>query len=327
MKNSQIKKVVVTGGAGNIAYSLLFRLAAGDLFGKDKKISLSILEKEEMLPILKGVVMELEDCASPLLAEIRYGADSKEIFDNAEYVFLVGAKPRGPGMERRDLLIDNARLFKEQGSALDAVAHPNVLTLVIGNPCNTNCLIAQACAKRIAKERFFAMTRLDQNRARALIAKRAGVPVTTISPIVIWGNHSSTQVPDIWHATIEGEPLRDRLPRAWLETDFFSLVQERGTKIIEARGKSSAASAAQAAIDAMRSLIFPGNELFSMGVLSTGNPYGIQEGLVFSFPCISEGEGQIRVAPSLEIPPLLRKKLSDTEQELDEERRAVQELL
>jgi malate dehydrogenase len=283
------------------------------------------------MPALKGVAMELEDCAFPLLREVKIGSDPIEIFHDVDYVFLVGAKPRGPGMERKDLLMENAKIFIEQGKALDAVASSGVIVLVVGNPCNTNCLMARSFAKRIHSHHFFAMSRLDQNRAAAFLAQKAGVDVEEVSQMVIWGNHSATQVPDFIHAKIRGKEapqvLKDH--RDWLEKEYVPKVQKRGAEVIQARGKSSAASAANGAIDAMKSLIFPSKEgaVFSMSLSSDGNPYGVEPGLVFSFPCLSKGEGKVEIVPGFSWDSFLKERIALTEKELIEERRLIEPLL
>ncbi len=326
----EVKKIAVTGGAGQIAYSLLFRIAAGDLLGKDQKIALHILEVEAALPMLQGVAMELQDCAFPLLQEVKVGSDPRAIFADADYVFLIGSKPRSHGMERKDLLMENAKIFTQQGEALDEVAHKNALILVVGNPCNTNCLIAKSFARRLSPAFFFSMTRLDQNRATAFLAEKAGVAVDEVSDVVVWGNHSSTQVPDFLHSKIKGKPLLDVLPdhKDWLEKEFISKVQKRGAEVIQARGKSSAASAANAALDAMKSLIYPSqNSVFSMGVYSSGNPYGIDPDLIFSFPCKNKGNGHLTIDPHFTWDPFLQEKIALTEKELKEERDMIRHLL
>ncbi len=322
----RIKRIAVTGGAGQISYSLLFRIASGDLLGQDQPIALHILETPEGVPFLKGVAMELDDCAFPLLKEMKIGSDPDEIFRGVEYVFLVGAKPRSPGMERKDLLMENAKIFIEQGKALDKVADLNVLILVVGNPCHTNCLIAQSFAKRINPRYFFAMTRLDQNRASAYLAQRAGVGVDEVSDVIVWGNHSATQVPDYVNAKIQGKDAVKVLEddRDWLEKEFISKVQKRGAEVMETRGKSSAASAA---IDAMRSLIFPSKKIFSMALTSDGNPYGIKPGLIFSFPCKNKGNGELEIAAKYKWDDLLKEKIAVTEAELIEEKEKVKNLL
>lgn len=326
-----MKKIVVTGGSGQIAYSLLFRLAAGELFGPNQPVSLQILDLKESFTLLQGVAMELMDCAFPLLQEVKIGFDSKEIFKDADVVFLIGAKPRGPGMERKDLLLENAKIFVEQGKALNEVAKKDVTVLVIGNPCNTNCLIARHFAKRVNPNRFFAMTRLDQNRARAFLAEKAGVEIGKVSSLAIWGNHSSTQVPDFINATISGKPIREVLQKEakWLESEFFFKVQRRGAEIISARGKSSAASAASAAIDAMRSLLFPtqDKDFFSVARISDGNSYGIPAGLIFSFPCKTLQSGEVEIVSGFSFEPFLKEKIQITQKELLEEKAMIEELL
>jgi len=325
-----IKKIAVSGGAGQIAYSILFRIANGDVLGSDQPIALHILDLPEALASLKGVVMELQDCAFPLLKEVKIGSDPKEVFEGIHYAFLIGSKPRGPGMERKELLSDNGKIFIGQGKALDEVADKDALVLVVGNPCNTNCLIAKSFAKRLNPNHFFAMTRLDQNRAAAFLAEKAGASITDVSNVTIWGNHSATQVPDFLHAKIKGHPAKDVIKdKAWLEGEFITKVQKRGAEVIAARGKSSAASAANAAIDAMRSLVFPTpkGEWFSMAKCAKGNPYGINENLIFSFPCISKGNGNLEIIPGLEMDSFLKEKITLTEKELLEERSLVENLL
>jgi len=325
-----VKRIAVSGGAGQIAYSILFRIANGDVLGADQPIALHILDLPDAMTSLQGVVMELQDCAFPLLKEVVIGSDPSVVFKGVHYAFLIGSKPRGPGMERKELLADNGKIFTGQGQALDAVADKECLVLVVGNPCNTNCLIASSYANRLSPDHFFAMTRLDQNRAAAFLAAKAEVPVTEVSNVTIWGNHSSTQVPDFIHAMIRGEPTCDVIKdKMWLQGEFFTKVQKRGAEVIAARGKSSAASAANAAIDAMRSLVFPTPKgaWFSMARSAKGNPYGIDERLVFSFPCISKGNGHIEIISGLYIDPFLKEKISITEKELLEERALVENLL
>lgn len=322
-----IKRVAVTGGAGQIAYSLLFRIANGEMLGRDQPIALHILEIPDALPALEGVKMELEDCAFPLVKEIHIGSNPEEIFKEVHFALLVGAKPRGPGMERGDLLKDNGKIFVGQGRALNAVADPDVKVLVVGNPCNTNCLIAMSNAPRIPRENFHAMTRLDQNRAAAQLAKKAKVDVSEVSSLTIWGNHSSTQVPDFDNAKIGGKPVLEVIKdRSWLEGDFVSIVQKRGAAIIAARGKSSAASAASAAIDTIKSLVTP-DKWFSSGVCSDGNTYGVAENLIFSFPCRSTGNGKYEIIKNVPWNSFLVNKIRLTEQELLEERHLVEEMI
>ncbi len=322
MSKSPIR-VAVTGGAGQIAYSLLFRIAAGELFGRDQPLELRILEIPEAVQVLEGVKMELDDCAFPLLKEIRVGSDPLELFKDVQYAILVGAKPRGPGMERAELLNENAKIFVAQGAALNKVADRNVKVFVVGNPCNTNCLIALSNAPDLPKENFYAMTRLDENRAIAQLAQRAKVSVQDVTCMTIWGNHSATQVPDFLNAKISGKSVLDVIKdKAWLEGDFISTIQKRGAAIIAARGKSSAASAANAVIDSIRDLIFPtpAGNWFSVAKISDGNPYGIQEGLIFSFPCRLGANGKCEIVPNLTLDTFLKGKIAATEKELLEEK-------
>lgn len=322
--------VAVTGGAGQIAYSILFRIASGEMLGKDQPISLRILEIPEMAKVMEGVVMELHDCAFPLLHDVHVGTDAFEVFKGVEIALLIGAKPRGPGMERKDLLSENAKIFINQGKALNQNAAEDPLILVVGNPCNTNALITKSHAPDINPFRIFAMTRLDENRAKAQLAQKAGVPVAQVQRLAIWGNHSSTQVPDFCHATIGGKPAEEVIQdRSWLETEFFERVQKRGAQVIEARGKSSAASAANAAIDTIRTLRepTPNGKWFSVAALSDNNPYQIQNNLFFSFPCISKGDGQIQIVPDLKWDAFFQQKISLTEKELLDERETIKDLL
>ncbi len=324
------KKVVVTGAGGQIAYSLLFRIANGDVFGKDQPISLHLLEHPDGVASLQGVAMELDDCTFPLLKGVKLGSDADELFGDANYAFLVGSKPRGPGMERKDLLAENGKIFVEQGKALNRSASKDVRVLVVGNPCNTNCLIAMHHAPNLKPEQFFAMTRLDQNRATSFLARKADVAIDDVTNMAIWGNHSSTQVPDFEHARIKGTPATSVITdRNWLEQDFFSGVQKRGAQVIAARGKSSAASAANAAIGSMRSIVVPTpqGDWFSMGVSAKGNPYGIDESLVFSFPCTSTGQGDYKIVSNLNVSPFLKEKIALTQKELLEERDLIAHLL
>jgi len=324
-----IKRIAVTGGAGQIAYSLLFRIANGEIYGPDQPIALHILEVPQSVDSLKGVVMELEDCCSEVLKEIKIGTDPMEVFEGINMALLVGAKPRSKGMERKDLLNDNGKIFVGQGKALNSVAEKDVRVLVVGNPCNTNCLIAMHHAPKIPKNQFFAMTRLDENRARFQMAKKAGVAIRDVSSMIIWGNHSSTQVPDFMNALIKGKKAPDVITdRQWLEGDFTSTIQKRGAEIIEARGKSSAASAANAIIGTMRSILHPSEAPFSVALCSDENPYGIQKDLIFSFPCITKEEGKVEIIKDVSVAdPFLKKKIADTEKELMEERDAVSHLL
>lgn len=323
------KRVAITGAGGQIAYSLIFRIAAGELFGPNQPISLHLLELPAALPFLKGLVMELEDCAFPLLKEIHIGDDPNQVFQGIDFAFLVGAKPRGPGMERKDLLLENAAIFVSQGKALNH-ASKDAKILVVGNPCNTNCLIAIHHAKNLSPKQFFAMTRLDQNRAASQLAKKAKVSIDQVKKMTIWGNHSTTQVPDFEHAEIHSLPVSKVIhDRKWLETDFFSIVQKRGAEVIAARGKSSAASAANAAIDAMRSIIHatPENDWYSSAIFAEKNPYNIDERIVFSFPCKSNAKGDFEIVKGLNFTEFLQEKINLTQKELLEEREMVAHLL
>lgn len=329
--SQSIKRVAVTGAGGQIAYHLIFRIANGELLGPNQPVALHLLELPDGVAALKGLVMELEDCTFPLLKEIKIGSDPEEVFGGVDYALLVGAKPRGPGMERKDLLADNGKIFVGQGRALNRVASKEVRVLVVGNPCNTNCLIAMHHAPDLNPDHFFAMTRLDQNRAVFQLAKKSGVPIDEVTNVAIWGNHSSTLVPDFENAKIHGRPATDRIKdRHWLEKEFVPMIQKRGAEVIAARGKSSAASAANAALGAMRSPLMPTHQgdWFSMGILvKEHNPYGIAPNLVFSFPCISQGKGEAEVISGLQITPFLKEKIAITQKELIEERDAIAHLL
>src|SRR3954454_6484695 len=284
-------RVAVTGAAGQIGYSLLFRIASGSMLGPDQPVILQMLEITPALPGLKGVAMELEDCAFPLLAGMVQTDDANEAFGDVSYALLVGSRPRTKGMERADLLEANGAIFTVQGKALSASAAKDVKILVVGNPANTNCLIAMNNAPDLDPRRFTAMTRLDHNRATAQIATKAGVHTTDVSNVTIWGNHSATQYPDIFHAKVKGKPAADAIgDRSWIEKDFIPTVQQRGAAIIEARGSSSAASAANAAIDHVRDWMLgsPSGDWVSMGVASDGS-YGVPEGLIAGFPCTTTG--------------------------------------
>lgn len=325
-----VKRVVVTGGAGQIAYSLIFRIASGDLLGFDQPVALHLLDLPIAEASLKGVAMELEDCSFPLLKEIKIGSDPDEIFGDVDYALLVGSKPRGPGMERKDLLADNGKIFVEQGKSLNRVASRDVRVLVVGNPCNTNCLIAMHHAPDLKRENFFAMTRLDQNRAVFQLAAKARTDVDQVSSVAVWGNHSATQVPDFLNAKIGGRPATEVISdRAWLEGKFMPTVQKRGAEVIAARGKSSAASAANGIVDSIRSLLVPtrAGDCFSLSVLAKGNPYKINPDLVFSFPCRSKGKGDHEIIPGFTMDSFLKEKIALTEKELMEERDLVSHLL
>jgi malate dehydrogenase len=317
-------KVAVTGAAGQIGYSLLFRLASGALLGPDRPIELRLLEIEPALPALEGVVMELDDCAFPTLAGVQIGSDPTKIFDGVNLALLVGARPRGPGMERSDLLEANGAIFTAQGKALNEVAADDVRVGVTGNPANTNALIAMTNAPDIPRERFSALTRLDHNRAISQLAAKAGAPVTDITKMTIWGNHSATQYPDVFHAEIAGRNAAEVVDdQAWIADDFIPTVAQRGAAIIAARGSSSAASAASATIDAARDWLQGSAEgdWVSMAVISDGS-YGVPEGLVSSFPVVTR-DGDWEIVQGLEINDFSRERIDKTTGELAEEREAV----
>ena len=320
-------RVTVTGAAGQISYSLLFRIAAGEMLGTDQPVILQMLEITPALEALKGVAMELEDCAFPLLADMVCTDDAAVAFKDTDYALLVGARPRGPGMERKDLLEANAAIFSAQGKAIDANASKAIKVLVVGNPANTNSLIAQRNAPSINPRQFTAITRLDHNRALSQIAAKTGTTINDVTHMTIWGNHSATQYPDIHQTKVNGQAAIDMVDQDWYENDFIPVVQQRGAAIIKARGASSAASAANAAIAHMRSwaLGTADGDWVSMGVYSDGS-YGITEGLIYSFPCVCK-DGDWEIVQGVEINDFSRAKMSATEQELTEERDAVQHLL
>ncbi|HAK51213.1 MAG TPA: malate dehydrogenase [Gammaproteobacteria bacterium] len=319
-------KVAVTGAAGQISYSLLFRIASGQMLGSDQPIILRLLEIPPAMEALGGVVMELDDCAFPLVQGIVATDDPNVAFSGAQIALLVGSRPRGPGMERKDLLEANAQIFSVQGKALNDNAANDLRVLVVGNPANTNSLIAQRNAPDIDPRRFTAMTRLDHNRALTQLAQKTETHVTEIKGMTIWGNHSATQYPDINHATVSGKAAVELVDQNWIEQDFIPTVQQRGAAIISARGLSSAASAANAAIDHVRDWVQgTGGERVSMGVYSDGS-YGIDEGLIYSFPCVCDG-GDWSIVQELDISDFSRQKMTDSETELKEERDAVKELL
>lgn len=320
-------RVVVTGAAGQISYSLLFRIAAGQMLGPDQPVILQMLEITPALGALQGVAMELDDCAFPLLAGMVVTDDPKVAYKDADYALLVGARPRGPGMERKDLLEANAAIFSVQGKAINEVASRNIKVLVVGNPANTNSLITQRNAPDINPRQFTAMTRLDHNRALTQLAQKTGTSINDITKMTIWGNHSSTQYPDISKALIKGEAAEPKVDADWYKGTFIPEVQQRGAAIIKARGASSAASAANAAIFHMRdwALGTASNDWVSMGVYSDGS-YGIDKGLIYSFPCVCKN-GEWEIVQGLEISDFSREKMQATEKELQEERDAVAHLL
>jgi malate dehydrogenase len=322
-------RIAITGAGGQIGYALLFRIASGGLFGTDRPVALRLLEITPALPALDGILMELEDCAFPLLTDVRATDQAREAFEGADWVILVGGFPRKEGMSRADLIIANSKIFVPQGQALNEAAGPDVRILTVANPCNTNALIARSHAPKIPADRWFAMTRLDQNRAAAQLAKKAGVPVGQVSRVTIWGNHSDTQYPDFQNARIGGRPAPEVITdHAWFAETFVPLVAKRGSAVIKARGASSAASAANAAIDSLRSLVTPtpGDDWFSAGVVSDGS-YGIPKGLVYSFP-LRTTDGRTRsIVPDLPIDEQARRRLDASAAELQTERDAVKDLL
>ncbi|MGA7269698.1 MAG: malate dehydrogenase [Acidimicrobiia bacterium] len=324
---SSTKRVAVTGAAGQIGYSLLFRIAAGEMLGPHQPVTLQMLEIPPAMGALEGVAMELEDCAYPLLDGLVMTSDAEEAFADADVALLVGAMPRKAGMERSDLLEANGGIFKPQGRALAEAASPLVHVLVVGNPANTNALIAMSNARGLDPRRFTAMTRLDHNRALSQVANKVGVPVSDIRRMSIWGNHSSTQYPDLFHAEISGRPAMEVVDdRAWVENEFIPTVAKRGAAIIEARGASSAASAANAAICHVRDWTSgtPEGDWVSMSVPSDGS-YGVPEGLICSFPCTT-ANGEWRIVPDLEIDAWSRQRIDASVAELVSEREAVESL-
>lgn len=322
-------RVAVTGASGQVAYGLIPRIAAGEMFGKEQPVVLQLFDIPQMIEKVRGVVLELEDMAAPLLTNIVVSDDRAVAFRDADWVLLVGSKPRGPGMERKDLIRENGPIFVADGEAISAVSSPGVRVAVVGNPCNTNCLIAMRNSPRVPADRWSAMTRLDQNRARSLLARKAGVGVADVKRLVIWGNHSSTLFPDFLNATVAGRPATQVIgDRAWLETEFIQTVQQRGAAVIQARGASSAFSAANAVVDHVRSLREPtaAGDWFSAAVPSDGS-YGVPEDLVSSFPLRSAGDGGWQIQQDAQLDDFGREKLRATVAELEEERAVVADLL
>jgi malate dehydrogenase len=321
-------RVAVTGAAGQIGYSLLFRIASGAMFGLEQPVILHLIEIEPALKPLNGVVMELDDCAFPLLKGVVPTANLDEGFKGVNWALLVGAMPRKAGMERKDLLGANGKIFGPQGQAIQKNAASDIRVLVVGNPCNTNCFIAMNNAPGVPRDRWHAMTMLDQNRAKTQLAKKASADITAITHLAIWGNHSSTMYPDFFNAKIGGRPVTDVIGhREWLEKDFISIIQKRGAAIIEARGLSSAASAANAVVDTVRALTTPTTpgDWFSVGVCSNGS-YGIEKGLIFSYPIRSDGKNR-EVVQGVPLNDFSRAKITATENELKEEKALVADLL
>jgi malate dehydrogenase len=324
-------RVAVTGAAGQIGYALLFRIASGQMFGPDTPVRLQLLELEAALPALEGVRMELDDCAFPLLEGVECTSDTDAAFSGANWALLVGAVPRKQGMERKDLLSINGGIFTGQGEAIAHNADDHCRVLVVGNPCNTNALIGSTAAARhgMPVEQWFAMTMLDESRGRSQLAHRAGVPVRDVRDLAIWGNHSSTQFPDAWHATIAGHPAPEAIDdEAWLQGEFITSVQQRGAEIIKARGQSSAASAANAVVDTVRNITQPTGEIFSSAIAAPASGgYDVPEGLVFGFPLRGTSPGTVEIVQGIEHDEFARSRIEATTAELLEERDAVSELL
>ncbi|SJN09796.1 Malate dehydrogenase [Halomonas citrativorans] len=318
-------RIAITGGAGQISYSLIFRIAAGDMLGPDQPVILQLLEIPQAMDALNGVVMEVNDCAFPLVQDIVATDDANVAFKDADFALLVGARPRGPGMERKDLLEANAAIFSVQGKALNDNASRDVKVLVVGNPANTNALIASCNAPDLDKGQFTAMTRLDHNRALTQLAQKTGKHVTDVENMIIWGNHSATQYPDIAQCKVDGKAAFDLVERDWYENDFIPTVQQRGAAIIKARGASSAASAASSAIDHMRDWALGTNGIVSMAIPSDGS-YGIAEGIIYSYPVRCQG-GKYEIVQGFELDEFSQEKMKATEKELREERAAVEHLL
>jgi malate dehydrogenase len=326
---ADVIRVAVTGAAGQVAYAMLGRLASGEIFGPDQKIVLQLLEISQAMPALEGVAMELDDCSFPTLQDIVATDDAAKAFKDCNWALLVGSFPRKQGMERKDLLGINGKIFIGQGKALAAHAARDVRILVVGNPCNTNCLVAYHNGKDIPAERWTAMTRLDHNRARNALAKKSGVANEEVTQVTIWGNHSSTQYPDFTNARIKGKPATEVITdRNWLENVFVPQCQNRGAAVIKARGSSSALSAANGALDHVKSLLrpTPANDWGSAAVVSKGE-YGVPPGLVFSYPCRSDGKGNLSVVQGLKLDSFGQERFQKTLQELQEEREAVKDLL
>ena len=318
-------RIAITGGAGQISYSLIFRIAAGDMLGPDQPVILQLLEIPQAMDALNGVVMEVNDCAFPLVQDIVATDDPNVAFKDADFALLVGARPRGPGMERKDLLEANAAIFSVQGKALNDHASRDVKVLVVGNPANTNALIASCNAPDLDAGQFTAMTRLDHNRALTQLAQKTGKHVTDVENMIIWGNHSATQYPDLAQCKVDGKAAFDLVERDWYENDFIPTVQQRGAAIIKARGASSAASAASSAIDHMRDWALGCDGIVSMAIPSDGS-YGIEEGIIYSYPVRCQG-GKYEIVQGFELDAFSKEKMQATEKELREERAAVEHLL
>jgi malate dehydrogenase len=319
--------VTITGAAGNIGYALAFRVASGQMLGADQPINLNLLEIPAASAAVHGVVMELNDCAFATLNKVTATSEAGTAFKDCEFAMLVGARPRGPGMERKDLLLENAKIFSAQGKALDAAASRDVRVLVVGNPANTNSLIAQRNAPSLSPKRFTAMTRLDHNRGLAQLTEKTGAKLADVKKMTIWGNHSATQYPDLHHATVGGKPALSLVEESWFKENFIPTVQQRGAAVIKARGTSSAASAAAAALDHMRDWMLgtPAGDWVSMGIPSDGS-YGIPEGVIYSYPVTCKG-GEYSIVQGLSISEFSREKMAATHRELLEERDGVKDLI
>lgn len=318
-------RIAITGAAGQISYSLAFRIASGDMLGPEQPVILQLLEITPAMDALNGVVMELNDCAFPLVQDIVATDDPNVAFKDADFALLVGARPRGPGMERKDLLEANAAIFSVQGKAINDNASRDIRVLVVGNPANTNALIASCNAPDLDPGQFTAMMRLDHNRAMSQLAQKTGKHVTDVENMVVWGNHSATQYPDLSHCSVDGKPAFELVERDWYENDFIPTVQQRGAAIIKARGASSAASAASAAVDHMRDWALGSDGIVSMGIPSDGS-YGVEPGIMYSYPVKCRG-GKYEIVQGLEVDEFSRGRMQATEQELREERAAVEHLL
>jgi malate dehydrogenase len=323
-------RVAVTGAAGQIGYSLLFRIAGGEMLGKDQPVILQLLEipDEKVQKALKGVIMELDDCAFPLLQDVIPASDPTVAFKDVDVALLVGARPRGPGMERKDLLEANGKIFTPQGKALSEVASRDVKVLVVGNPANTNCLITMKNARELKPANFSGMMRLDHNRALSQVAQKVGKPVASVRKMTVWGNHSATQYPDLYHAEVDGRKAAQLInDQTWIENDFIPTIQKRGAAIIEARGLSSAASAANAAMDHVRDWIFGTREgdWVSMGIASDGN-YDVPEGVIYGYPCVCRN-GKYEIVKGLDVSEFSRARMQATLKELHEERDSIKQLI
>lgn len=320
-------RIAITGATGQVAYSLIFRIANGELFGKEKPFCLNVFANSKNNSILNGLVMELEDCIFPSISKINITYNLEKTFENVNMAILLGAKPRNLGMERKNLLKDNGKIFAAQGKAINKACSKDVIVFVVGNPCNTNCLITMHNAPDIPSEQFFSMMRLDQNRAQFQLAKKANVNIEEVGDVVVWGNHSKTQVPDFLNARIKGKKVTDVIDRSWLEKEFLGMVQKRGDLIIANRGKSSGGSAANAILEDLKAIYNNNHNPFSLAILSNGNPYGIEKNLIFSFPCIKTDSKKIKIVDNFIWDSFIEKKIIETQKELLEERNLIRHLI